>query len=126
MNKFSLIHVAKIFYLHFSLGLYIRLMRFQIHVKWAAFKLLFSLEAWHWKKGGIPPDDRRAITGLAPFGEQSSFWENAIRGRRCWGLFEGLRLLIWWRCGVEKKEKEEMCACVCERMPVLKEVKGCL
>lgn len=73
MNKFSLIHVAKIFYLHFSLGLYIRLMRFQIHVKWAAFKLLFSLEAWHWKKGGIPQDDRRAITGLAPFGEQSSF-----------------------------------------------------
>lgn len=34
MNKFSLIHVAKIFYLqHISLGLYIQLMRFQINVE---------------------------------------------------------------------------------------------
>lgn len=54
MNKFSLIHVAKIFYLQpISLGLYIQLMRFQINVKWTAFKLLFSLEAWHWKGEGF-------------------------------------------------------------------------
>lgn len=37
--------------------------------------MLFSLEAWRWeereKKRGIPPNDRRAITGPVPFGEQS-------------------------------------------------------
>lgn len=94
MNKFSLIHVAKIFYLqHISLGLYIQLMRFQINVKWTAFKLLFSLEAWHWKREGfhqmteeLLPDPLRSVN-RAVLG-------NAISGRRWWGLFEGLRLLI--------------------------------
>lgn len=50
MNTFSLFHRGpQIFYLqHISLALYIKLMRFQIHEKWAAFKLLFSLEARCW------------------------------------------------------------------------------
>ncbi len=102
MNKFPLIHVAKIFYLqHISLGLYIQLMRFQIHVKWAAFKLLFSLEAWHWKREGfhemteeLLPDPLRSVNRAA--------LGNAISSRRWWGLFGGLRLIIWWRCGAER------------------------
>ena len=54
MNTFSLIHVAKISYLQpISLGLYKQLMRFQINVKRTAFKLLFSLEAWNWKREGF-------------------------------------------------------------------------
>lgn len=105
MNTFSLIHVAKIFYLqHISLGLYIQLMRFQINVKWTAFKLLFSLEAWHWKREGfhqmteeLLPDPMRSVRAVLG---------NAISTRRWWGLFEGFRLLIWWRCGVEKKRRQ--------------------
>lgn len=108
MNKFSLsvIHVAMIFYLqHISLGLYIQLMRFQINVKWTAFKLLFSLEAWHWKREGfhqmtekLLPDPLRSVN-RAVLG-------NAISGRRWWGLFEGLKLLIWRRCGVEHERAQ--------------------
>lgn len=120
MNKFSLLHVAKIFYLlHISLGLYTQLMRFQINVKWTAFKLLFSLEAWHWKREGfhqmteeLLPDPLRSVN-RAVLG-------NAISGMRWWWLFEGLRLLIWWRCGVERKEER------CERMPILNEMKSCV
>lgn len=105
MNKFPLIHVAKIFYLqHISLGLYIQLMRFQINVKWTAFKLLFSLKAQHWKKG-ILPDDRGTITGPL-HSMNTAVLGNAISSRRWWGPFEGLRRLIWWRwCGEEEKRK---------------------
>lgn len=57
MNTFPLIHRGpQIFYLqHISLALYIKLMRFQIHEKWAAFKLLFSLEA-QGEEGGAGGD----------------------------------------------------------------------
>lgn len=71
----------------------------------AAFKLLFSLEAWHWKKErGIPPNDRRAITGPVPFAEQSV-------ARKCnkrlppVGLFEALPLLILKVCCEEEGRK---------------------
>lgn len=110
MNTFSLIHGAKIFYIqHISLGLYIKLMRFQIHVKWAAFKLLFSLEAWHWKREGF----HRMTEELSPDpfrSENRAVLENAISGRHWWGLFEGFRLLILkvW-CGKEKRRGVKEC-----------------
>lgn len=60
----------------------------------AAFKLLFSLESWHWKKErGIPPNDRRAITGPVPFGEQSDAGKCNKRLPPV-GLFEAFPLLI--------------------------------
>lgn len=45
------------------------------------------------EKGGIPPNDRRAITGPVPFGEQSRSGK-CNKEQELAGLFEGFRLLI--------------------------------
>lgn len=73
----------------------------------AAFKLLFSLEAWRWgKKGGIPPNDRRAITGPVPFGEQSGAGKCNKRLPPL-GLFEALWFLISKVC-CEKERRRRL------------------
>lgn len=73
--------------------------------------MLFSLEAWHWKKErGIPPNDRRAITGPVLFGEQSDAGKCNKRLPPV-GLFEPLPLLILEVCcekeGRRRLEEDE-------------------
>lgn len=98
--NFLLIRMAKIFYLqHSSLALYIQLMRFQIHVK---ERHLNCYSVWRHgtgkkKKRGIPPNDRRAITGPVPFGEQGDAGK-CNKPLPPVGLFEPLPLLILKVC----------------------------
>lgn len=124
MNSFSLIHMAKIFYLqHISVGLYIQLMRFQINVKWTAFKLLFSLEAWHWRREGfhqmteeLLPDPLRSVN--------RAIRGNAISAVTVWGL-ETFNL-VKVRCGREKRRGGKGCQYERRRRAVLNSEYPCV
>lgn len=116
MNTFPFIHTAKIFYLQcISLGLYIQLMRFQINVKWIAFKLLFSLEAWHWKREGFHPMTEELLPDPLLHSVSRAVMGNAIHSRHWW-VWE-----IQSSEGVEKEIKRS-----CEEMLILTGMKSCV